>query len=767
MKVDIIVPIYNAYEYTVECIDTILKYTDMTTHRLILINDKSTDKRLDEYLIDLGQKKYDNIVILENSENIGFVRTVNIGMNYSSENDIVLLNSDTEVTPNWLKKIQEAAYLNKYIATVTPLTNNGTICSVPKFCEDNEIPNNLDVYAYSKIIERTSLKMYPQIPTAVGFCMYIKRSVINEIGLFDYETFGKGYGEENDFCCRALEKGYHHILCDDTFIFHKGSMSFKDEKQELINQNLNKLNNRYPYYSKMVQEFIVKNYLKRIQDNINFQIKMRNGKKNIMYVLHNDFVIGRNHPIGGTEYHVKDLVENIHEYNTFVMFIHNNKLIIQLFINGGMKEFSFDLNETIYKFTFSTKSYSDLLEKILVYFDINIVHVHHFIGQTFDIVYVAERLEIPIYLTIHDYYLICPTINLLNNKGEYCLDCRNQKTCSKCMRNKLDLKEVFIDVWNEQIYNILPKFKEIFTPSHSSKDIFEDYYKNKFSKINFKINVKEHGIDKIRIGEKKKTENFNIAFVGGIAPYKGSKIIYDLIKNNKNSSIVWHIFGNLGDQNLEVLETKNFIKHGRYDRNQITDLLLKNNIDLVCILSIWPETYSYTISESIQSQIPILSTDVGALKERIERYDCGWTIDYKSRYNHILEKIEEIVKNKEEYDKKVGNIKKIKFLTKEDVAKNYLQEYKFGEISKYNKDENFNRYILNNYSNDNINEFDNIQIKEKIYNLQLENKALVDKITMMEQTIGWKCLQQLRKYPKILNFFKNNILLKIYRVLKG
>lgn len=101
-KCDVIIPIYNAYNCLKPCIDSVLKYTDMTNNRLILINDKSTD----ENVLPLLKKYADGkkVILLENEENLGFVGTVNKGMKYSSENDVLLLNSDTEVTENWLEK---------------------------------------------------------------------------------------------------------------------------------------------------------------------------------------------------------------------------------------------------------------------------------------------------------------------------------------------------------------------------------------------------------------------------------------------------------------------------------------------------------------------------------------------------------------------------------------------------------------------------------------------------------------------------------------
>ena len=215
--VDIIIPIYNAYEDLVKCIASIWRYTDLEENRLILVNDRSTDTRISPYLEGISGG---NIIISNNTINEGFSASVNVGMKCSDKNDVVLLNSDTIVTKNWLKKIVECAYTDSGIATVTPLSNSATIASIPIIGQDNPIPNNVNIDEYADIIERCSFKDYPQIAVAVGFCMFIKRKVIDEIGFFDAKTFGHGYGEENDFCCRAEMMGYKHVLCDDTFIYH-------------------------------------------------------------------------------------------------------------------------------------------------------------------------------------------------------------------------------------------------------------------------------------------------------------------------------------------------------------------------------------------------------------------------------------------------------------------------------------------------------------------------------------------------------------------
>ena len=153
MDIDIIIPIYNAFDFVKKCIETVIEHTDLTQHTLLLVNDKSTDERILPLLNSFIKENQSlNIILIDNKDNQGFVRTVNIGMQYS-HHDVVLLNSDTEVTRNWLSKIQNCAYSKPAVATVTPLSNNATLASVPIFLAENTIPPGLSVEEYADIVE--------------------------------------------------------------------------------------------------------------------------------------------------------------------------------------------------------------------------------------------------------------------------------------------------------------------------------------------------------------------------------------------------------------------------------------------------------------------------------------------------------------------------------------------------------------------------------------------------------------------------------------
>ena len=281
IQTDIIVPVYNGFEELKKCVESIQKYTDLNKHRLILVDDKSPSPSILPYLKSIEGK---GIYVIESPVNEGFSASVNKGMKYS-DRDVILLNSDTVVTEGWVEKLIVCAYSKRAAATVTPLSNAATLCSVPEFLQDNPLPEGYSVDEMGALVEHCSLKRYPRISVAVGFCMYIKREVLDKIGYFDAQTFGKGYGEENDFCHRAEKEGYIHLMCDDTFIYHKGTASFEsEEKQKLLEEHEHILWQRHEEYVKENGRYCEKNPNKDIQENIKLHLLLDWRKSGKLYL---------------------------------------------------------------------------------------------------------------------------------------------------------------------------------------------------------------------------------------------------------------------------------------------------------------------------------------------------------------------------------------------------------------------------------------------------------------------------------------------------
>ena len=158
-------------------------------------------------------------------------------MTLHPKRDVLLLNSDTEVHGNWLDRLRAAALRFNRNATVTPLSNNAEICSYPYLGENNRQQLEVDDETLDRLASIANDQIELEIPTGVGFCMYVRRTCLDMIGLFDVEKFGHGYGEENDLCRRAVAAGWRNILASDVFVRHYGGISFGESKNERVSRN--------------------------------------------------------------------------------------------------------------------------------------------------------------------------------------------------------------------------------------------------------------------------------------------------------------------------------------------------------------------------------------------------------------------------------------------------------------------------------------------------------------------------------------------------
>ena len=490
---DIIIPVYNAYEDLTKCIASIWRYTDLSTHRVIIVNDCSPDERISPYIHSI---EGDGIVVIENEKNVGFSGSVNRGIRYSVDKDVLLLNSDTIVTPNWIEKILECAYSEGTIGTVTPLSNSATLASVPIAFQDNPIPENVTINEFADLIEKCSFCDYPRITVAVGFCMFIKREVLDLVGVFDEETFQRGYGEENDFCNRMELLGYKNALCDNTFVFHKGTSSFNtEEKKELVRQHEAILRQRYFGQMQDNAVFCDKNPQQYIRDNINIYLKLRNGKKNLLLVSHFDFRENSENNVGGIQYHIMDLTNALKkEYNVYVMAKDRDELVLSVYQNAESTIFRFKMNLNRACAVFSDDHLKELFLCIINAFHINLVHVHHVQGLTLDIFYAARESHVPIVLTLHDYYYICPNVKLVNHEKKFCTDkCLDGRICRECLQIQCVISNTvdYLTYWREQHRKIMELCDYIIAPSESTRQVYYEIY----PEIQNRILVIEHGRD--------------------------------------------------------------------------------------------------------------------------------------------------------------------------------------------------------------------------------------------------------------------------------
>lgn len=217
----IIVLTYNKLEYNKLCIESIRQYTVPDSYEIIVIDNHSTDGTV-EWL----QSQQDIKVIL-NSENAGFPVGCNQGIKAAKGNNILLLNNDTIVTPNWLTNLTKCLYSSSDIGAVGAVTNScSNFQSIP--CEYSSVE---EMIRFARQVNHSNPELWEERARLVGYCMLIKTEIINEIGLFD-EAFSPGNYEDDDYCLRIRKAGYRLVLCRDTFIHHFGSVSFREQANQ-------------------------------------------------------------------------------------------------------------------------------------------------------------------------------------------------------------------------------------------------------------------------------------------------------------------------------------------------------------------------------------------------------------------------------------------------------------------------------------------------------------------------------------------------------
>lgn len=251
-KVDVVMPVYGSRALALQAIDSVLAADTREAYELVIVDDASPDPVLRRELEALARAGL--ITLLVNGRNLGFVESVNRGFAAHGDRDVVLLNSDTKVFRGWLDRLM-AALRTEQTATATPLSNAATILSYPATLCDNRLLPDAQVEQWDELC--AGFHEPPvEIPTGVGFCMAVRRACLDQIGAFDGERFGRGYGEENDFCLRATAAGWRHVAATGLFVWHRGGASFGSEREALIATAQATIERLHPGYAETVGQFI-------------------------------------------------------------------------------------------------------------------------------------------------------------------------------------------------------------------------------------------------------------------------------------------------------------------------------------------------------------------------------------------------------------------------------------------------------------------------------------------------------------------------------
>ena len=614
--IDIIIPVYNGYEFLEALFNSIEKNTS-AEYRLIVVNDCSSDDRIKPYLLQ-RLKKHPTALFIDHKENQGFLKSVNEAYEHVS-NHFVLLNTDTEVPSFWLERLMYPILYMSKIASTTPFTNSGEIASFPNFVADNEIFDGMSVDMLDESFKKVNAKnFYTEVPTGVGFCMGINYNLSKKIGLFAEDAFGKGYGEENDWCQRAIKEEYKNIIVPNLFVYHKHGGSFsEEEKEKLLQKNAVILLNRYPNYSKDVQNYIQKDPHQTLRQLLVLHASNTNKPLHLIF----DHDLG-----GGANLYTHKLIQNYKADKKNILLIRYDYYSHYFKILYYYKEYQYSFKigslSELKKFVDTLKIEEIFLNNLVSYK--NPQKILSFLKK------LVEDTTAKLIVPIHDFYTLCPSYNLLNQEGKYC-DVPELDTCKICINKNMQEWRNFyngennISNWREIWGTLLNQSDQIWCFSQSSKEIFLKAYP-KIS--NQKIKIIPHEIKDINplyIKKDINKTNITIGILGAIDYVKGAHIVKELVQLIERDKLDINVvvIGEITEQ----IRSKRFHVTGRYKHEDLPNLVQKHQIDVFIIPSIIPETFSYTAQEIMMMQLPLIVFNLGAPAERVVKYKNGYVIN--------------------------------------------------------------------------------------------------------------------------------------------
>ena len=227
-EVDIVVCCHNALESVRACLSSIVANTS-PPYRLILVDDGSKDDTK-HYLEAFAGSQ--GAVLIRNETAGGYTRAANCGLRASTSSWAILLNSDTIVPFGWIGEMLKVGESDPNIGIIGPASNTASWQSAPLlFDEDgdwaaNPLPEGLSVQNMQEIASSNAPPQGIDLPFINGFAYMIRRELIEDIGTFDEETFGAGYGEENDYCVRARRAGWKLVFTPNSYVYHAQSKSY-------------------------------------------------------------------------------------------------------------------------------------------------------------------------------------------------------------------------------------------------------------------------------------------------------------------------------------------------------------------------------------------------------------------------------------------------------------------------------------------------------------------------------------------------------------
>jgi hypothetical protein len=526
----------------------------------------------------------------------------------------------------------------------------------PEIGVENHFPAWFSPADMARLARQASLSLWPEVPTGNGFCLYIRRACLRAVGLLDTKAFPRGYGEENDFCLRAQEAGFIHLVDDRTFVWHRRAASFGAERQALIMEGNARIEARYPEYQHMTRVFADGQAWLALRWRIRRAVEaaQREGalpKPRILFVISTRS--------GGTPMTNGDLMGALSDrYEPWLLRCEAGKLEF-----GPMDQPALEthfLDAPVSPATHRSLEYDHRVADLLIRHGIELVHIRHIAWHGIGLPDVCRRLHIPVVFSFHDFYTACPTVKLLDGDGNFCggrctqgaTDCEAELWARGEMP---PLRDRFVHRWRAMMADAIVACDAFVTTSHSARETLLQAFPFLEARD---LQVIEHGRSFARM------ESFadqglpdgplRVLVPGHIFAAKGSAMVAALAALDDGCEVEFHIIGDVDDALRSP--RPGVVLHGPYDRDAFGDKVRAIRPHLGAVFSIWPETWCHTLTECWAAGLPVLTLDLGAQAERVRATEAGWILPHDAAPGEVLTWLSQLKRDPEERAGRIARV---------------------------------------------------------------------------------------------------------------
>ena len=605
--VDVVVPAYRGRAQTLACLDSVLATVPRGT-RVWVIDDASPEPELVAALEALARRKRIRLVRLP--ENRGFPAAANAGLRACAPRDAVLLNSDTLVPPGWLDRLRAAACSAPDIGTVTPLSNDATILSYPDRDGGNAIPGLAATAATDALVQQANADAVADIPTGVGFCLYLRRDCLEETGLFREDCFAQGYGEENDLCMRARHLGWRSVAALGVFVAHVGGQSFGAARHELIRRNLVVLNRLHPGYDALIAAHIAADPLAPARRRVD-ALRWAAGRSRagaVILVTHGGG--------GGVDRVVMERSA-----------AHMEAGLRPVVLRPGAPGRSACRVETTGvpypNLIYAVPDEMPELAKLLRPDRPRHLELHHLLGHNHEVLRLRRLLRLPVDVFVHDYASFCPRIALVSTGRRYCgePDVAGCEACVADLGSKLH-EDIAVPALLARSAAELASARQVTAPSTDAAARIRRHFPGTAPIVRHLEDDALPPPAPMPSGAVRR-----VCVVGAIGLEKGYEVLLACARDARARSLPLEfvVVGYTADDK-RMLDSGPVFITGEYAEADATALIQAQAAHLAFLPSVWPETWCFALSRAWEAGLAVAAFDLGAQAERIRRTGRGWLL---------------------------------------------------------------------------------------------------------------------------------------------